>query len=229
MMFNQTVVRAKIHIVDNILFEDLVQKVSNDMALEMHVDGRSLYEEFMKATPIDPALVISDVSLLYAKQPDVIHPVLHIALSADGIEKPIKKDGIISKENIRIFFFLVNNENNPKEQLRMLSSILNIAERDHFIKDVFSSKTPKKIVDYLLHDKHYISFSLAKSAPSHILINKKLMEVTLPKDVLVVFIDRENTSFAPKGNTVLLENDILTIVGEPKSINILYDQFVLSN
>jgi len=110
----------------------------------------------------------------------------------------------------------------------MLSSILNIVERDHFIKDVFSAKTARKIVEYLLQDKRYISFSLTKNEPSQILINKKLMEVDLPKDALVVFIDRKNTSFAPKGNTMLLENDVLTVVGEPKSINILYDTFVLS-
>jgi len=226
--FNQTVVRSQIHIVHNKVFEDLVQEVANSMALELNVDGESLYEEFLKATPIDPALVIPKVSLLYAKQPDIGRPVLHIAMCAEGIEKPIEKDGIISKENIRIFFFLVNNENNPKEQLRMLSSILNIAERDHFIKDVFSAKTARKIVEYLLQDKRYISFSLTKKEPSQILINKRLMEISLPKDVLVVFIDRKNTSFAPKGNTVLLENDVLTIVGEPRSINTLYDKFILS-
>tara|TARA_R110002012_G_scaffold213018_3_gene384091 strand:+ start:6607 stop:8706 length:2100 start_codon:yes stop_codon:yes gene_type:complete len=226
--FNQTVVRSQIHIVDSTIFEDLVQEVANAIALELNVDDKILCEEFLKTTPIDPALVIPEVSLLYAKQPHISHPVLHIALCAEGIEKPIEKDGLISKENIRIFFFLVNDQNNPKEQLRMLSSILNIAERDHFIKDVFSAKTARKIVEYLLHDKRYISFSLTKNEPSHILINKKLMEVSFPKDVLVVFIDRKNTSFAPKGNTVLLENDVLTIVGEPKSINTLYDKFILS-
>ena len=110
----------------------------------------------------------------------------------------------------------------------MLSNILNIAERDHFIKDIFSLKTTKEIIEYLLHDKRYISFTLSKNEPSHILINLKLMEVNLPHDVLVVFIDRKNTAFAPKGKTVLLENDVLTIVGEPKSINTLYDKFVLS-
>jgi Trk K+ transport system NAD-binding subunit len=54
------------------------------------------------------------------------------------------------------------------------------------------------------------------------------MDVKLPPDVLVVFIDRKNTSFAPKGSTVLLENDVLTIIGETGSINKLYDQFILS-
>jgi len=124
--FNQTVVRSQIHIVDYTIFENLVQEVANAIALELDVDDKILCEEFLKTTPIDPALVIPEVSLLYAKQPHIPHPVLHIALCAEGIEKPIEKDGLISKENIRIFFFLVNDKNNPKEQLRMLSSILNI-------------------------------------------------------------------------------------------------------
>lgn len=225
--FNQTIVRSRIHFIDNTLFEDLVQDVANSIALELNVDNTSLNQEFLKTTPIDPALVIPEVSLLYAKKPDIIHPVLHIVLCKKGIEKPVEKHGRIDKEKIKIFFFLVNDENNPKQQLRMLSSLIDIAERDHFIKDMISSKIAREVTEYLLHDKQYISFSLTKSEPSNIFINKKLMEVKLPQDVLVVFIDRENTSFAPKGQTLLLENDVLTIVGERRSINKLYDQFIL--
>tara|TARA_R110002049_G_scaffold1113_2_gene8202 strand:+ start:7723 stop:9822 length:2100 start_codon:yes stop_codon:yes gene_type:complete len=226
--FNQTIVRSHIHFIDNAIFEDLVKDVANSIAQELNVDGNSLNEEFLKTTPIDPALVIPEVSLLYAKKPDTLHPVLHIVLCEESIEKPVEKHGIFSKEKIKVFFFLVNDEKNPRQQLRMLSSILNIAERDHFIEDVFSSKTKEEIIEYLLHEKRYISFPLTKNKPSNMLINKKLMEVKLPQDVLVVFIDRGKTSFAPKGNTVLLENDVLTIIGETESINNLYDQFILS-
>ncbi|MCB0560196.1 MAG: PTS sugar transporter subunit IIA [Lewinellaceae bacterium] len=88
-------------------------------------------------------MVIPEVSLLYAKQPDIIYPVLHIVMCEEGIEKPVEKHAL-SKEKIKIFFFLVNDENNPKQQLRMLSSIIDIAERDHFIRDIFSSKTRRE-------------------------------------------------------------------------------------
>ncbi|MEJ1222416.1 amino acid permease [Sediminicola sp. 1XM1-17] len=225
--FNQTIVRSQIHFIDNAIFEDLVQDVANSIALEINVDGNSLYEEFLKTTPIDPALVIPEVSLLYAKKPDIIHPVLHIVLCEESIEKPVEKHGILIKEKIKIFFFLVNDENNPKQQLRMLSSIIDIAERDYFIKDVFSLKSAKEIIEYLLHDKRYITFPLSKNEPSNIFINKKLMEAILPQDVLVVLVDRDGSSFTPKGKTVFLENDVLTIIGEPRSINKLYDQFIL--
>ena len=226
--FNQTIVHSQIHFIDNAIFENLVQDVANSIALQLNIDANDLNAELLKTTPIDPALVIPEVSLLYAKQADIIHPVLHIVLCKKGIEKPVNKDGILSKEKIKIFFFLVNDENKPKQQLRMLSSILNIAERDHFIKDIISLKTTREITKYLLHDKQYISFQLTKNEPSNIFINKKLMDVKLPQDILVVLIDRNNSSFAPNGKTVLLENDVLTIVGGQRSINKLYDQFILS-
>ena len=110
----------------------------------------------------------------------------------------------------------------------MLSSILNIAERDHFIKDTLSLNSPREIIEYLLQDKRYISFSLSRSEPSQILIDKKLMDVPLPRDVLVVFVDRNHNSFSPRGNTVLKEGDVLTIIGEPGSINRLYDKYIFS-
>lgn len=221
--FNQTIVRSKIHFIEDTKYENLVQDVANSISLELKVDGNSLNEEFLKTTPIDTALVIPEVSLLYAKKPGIIHPVLHIVLCEEGIEK----HGVFSKEKIKIFFFLVNDESSPRQQLRMLSSIIDIVERDYFIKDIFSLKTTKEIIEFLLHDKRYISFPLTKNEPSNILINKKLLEVQLPQDVLIILIDRGNSSFAPKGKTVLLENDVLTIVGEPGSINKLYDQFIL--
>lgn len=226
--FNQTIVRSKIHFIDQADFETLVGEMAQAIARESGVDSAALYEEFLKTTPIDPALVIPEVSLLYAKQPGVSHPVLHIALCETGIEKPVEIHGVSTREKIKVFFFLLNDEEHPGQQLRMLSSILNIADRDHFIKDVLSLRSGREIIEYLLHDKQYISFALSRKKPSRVLIDKKLMDVPLPPNVLVVFVNRKDTSFAPKGNTVLLEGDVLTVIGEPASINQLYDQFILS-
>ena len=227
--FNQTVVRSVIHSIDERKFEDMVVSVADKISSELNLESKSLYEDFLITTPIDPALEIPEVSLLYAKEPDVDHPVLHIVLCEQGIDKPIDKHGVLGKEKIKIFFFLVNDELKPKQQLRMLSGIIEFAERDHFIKDIFSCNSDKEIIEYLLHEKQYISFPIKKGEPSGIFLNKKLMEIKLPDDVLVVFIDRENDSFAPKGNTVLLENDVITIIGKTRSINKLYDQFVISS
>ena len=225
--FNQTIVRSKITFVDEMEFESLVKQVALAVSKELNTENETLQAEFLKTNPIDPALIIPEVSILYAKIPEIEHPTLHIVVSKQGIEKPIQKNGIRTTDVIKVFFFLVNADEKPKQQLRMLSSIIDIAERDYFVKDMLLLKTEREIIEYMLHNKQYISFELTRNSATSEFINKKLMDVKLPQNVLVIFIDRKNTSFAPKGNTVLMENDVLTIIGETSSINYLYDRYIL--
>ena len=224
--FNQTIVRAKISYIDDLDFETLVQQLASSLSSELKVDENTLKSEFLKPTPMASSLLIPEVSILYAMLPNIPHPVLHIVLSKKGINKPVEKNGISSEDSIKVFFFLVSPDENPKQQLRMLSGLLDIAERDYFLQDLLSLKTNREIIEYLLHNKQYVSFQLLKNTSSEEFIGKKLMDVRLPPEVLVVIVDRDNTAFAPKGNTLLLENDILTIIGETSSINLLYDRYV---
>ncbi len=122
---------------------------------------------------------------------------------------------------------MVNAEEKPRQQLRMPGGILDIAERDHFVKDMLSFKSEQPVIEYLLHDKRYISIPLIKNSPAGEFIDKRLMDIQLPGNVLVVFIERNNNTFAPNGKSVLLENDTITVVGEPHSINQMYDRFFL--
>jgi APA family basic amino acid/polyamine antiporter len=45
------------------------------------------------------------------------------------------------------------------------------------------------------------------------MVGKKLMEISFPSDVLVAIVERDGTTITPKGNTELMEIDILTIIG----------------
>ncbi len=225
--FNQTIVRAKVSFAKNLSFGDLIKRVANSISTEINIDSNILEEEFLKSNQVDPVFIIPQVSIHYAKIPEIKHPALHILLSEKGIAKQVNKNGISSKDKINVFFFLVNAAEHPRQQLRMLTGILDIAERDYFVKDVLLLKNQQKVIEYLLHDKRYISIQLIKNSSSEVFINKRLMDVQLPNDVLVIFIERKTTSFAPNGKTKLLENDIITIIGETNSINQMYDRFIL--
>jgi amino acid transporter/mannitol/fructose-specific phosphotransferase system IIA component (Ntr-type) len=225
--FNETIVRSKVTFKNRFLLKDLVKYVAEDIANELNVDSNELAEEFLETNSINSVFLTTEVSVFNAKIPNISHPVLHIVISEKGIKKRISKKGISSVNNIKVFFFLVNAEEQPRQQLRMLSGIMDIVERDHFIKDMISFKTKREVIDYLLHDKQYISFKITKDTPSEIFIDKKLMNVQLPSDVLVALVDRDNTFFAPNGKTVLHENDTITIIGDISSINKMVDQFIL--
>ncbi len=225
--FDETVIRARItHLEKETGFDQLMNHVSGIFATEMHVKKDLLVEEFYGTTSIDPALVIPRVSVLYAKQKGVDHPSLHIVLSERGVNKEVVKNGIFSEDTINVFFFLINPSEESRQQLRMLSRLVDVIERDDFTDKMMSLKNQREIKEYLLHNERYITLHLLPGTEQADMTGKQLKEIEFPAEVLVALVERNGTTFAPNGNTQLLENDVLTIIGEPKSIAQLYSKYM---
>jgi APA family basic amino acid/polyamine antiporter len=180
----------------------------------------------MTTSAIEPALIIPEVSILYAKSEGVDHPSLHVVLSSRGIRKPVGKGGISSEDYIKIFFFLVNPPSDSRQQLRMLSRLVDVIERDEFVEEMFDHKSHRKIKEYLLHNERFFTVRLLPQSTQFELVGKKLKEIKLPPDVLVALIERDMETFAPHGDTVLQEHDVLTLIGEPKSIVLLFEKYL---
>ncbi len=225
--FDQTIIRARItHLTKETSFEQLLQEISSIFAIEMHVRTEDLVREFRTTSAIEPALIIPEVSVLFAKSEGIDHPSLHIVISDDKIDKPVTKHGITSKDYIRIFFFLVNPDKEPRQQLRMLSRIIDIVERKNFVNQILLLNNHRKIKEYLLHNDRYLTIQLLPGTRQADMINQQLKEIHYPSDILVAMIERDGTTFTPNGNTRLQENDLLTIIGEPKSISNLYKRYI---
>ena len=225
--FDQTIIMARITHAENYSsFDQILQYVSGVFSTEMHVRKEDLISEFMTTSSIEPALVIPEVSVLFAKNDGIDHPSLHIVISEKGIRKPVTKSGISSEDYIRIFFFLVNSANQPRQQLRMLSRLIDIVERENFANEIMNYKNHREIKEYLLHNERYISIRLLPGTVQSEMIGKQLKEIKYPQDVLVALVERNSSTFAPNGNTRLMENDVLTVIGEPKSISLLYDKYM---
>lgn len=57
------------------------------------------------------------------------------------------------------------------------------------------------------------------------LVNKKLKEIQLPKQALVSAIKRKDEIIIPDGNTRLIAEDVLTIIGKKKDVAKLVQSF----
>lgn len=225
--FDQTIIRSRITYADpGTGFERLLFYVSGIFSAEMHVKKEDLVNDFLTASAIEPALVIPEVSILFAKKEGIDHPSLHIVLSETGIKKPVEKNGILSEDDIRVFFFLINPAGEPRQQLRMLSRLIDVIERDDFIQEMLRFKNHRKIKEYLLHNERYITLHLVPGTKQSEMIGLQLKEIRFPAEVLVALVERNTHTFAPNGNTRLLENDVLTIIGEPKSIVRLHETYL---
>lgn len=227
--FDEMVVQSKITKLgnDQIAFSKLVDKVSKEFAEEIgNVDEKYIKNEFLKVTSIDPALVIPRVSILYGKLENLEKPMLQIVISNVGVDKPVEKGEISSEDHIRVFFFLLNRTDKPKLQLRILSRLMDIVDRHKFVENICSLVYEREIKEYLLHNDRFITLELIRQTTTEQLIDKMLKDIRFPQDVLVAMIQRSEKVITPRGDTVLKEGDIITIIGEPKGIRLMFDKFI---
>lgn len=227
--FDQMVVQAKITQLgfNDLEFKALVRDVANDFAQSIaNIDAKELKREILKVTSIDPALVIPRVSILHGKVDGLAKPMLHVVLSQKGVEKPMEKGEIAAEDNIRVFFFMLSQTENPKLQLRMLSRLMDIVERENFVDHICSISNEREVKEFLLHNDRYITLELIRDTSTEHLIDKMMKELRFPQDVLVAMVQRNENIITPRGDTLLREGDIITIIGEPKGIKHLFDSYV---
>ncbi|HRW63256.1 MAG TPA: amino acid permease [Bacteroidales bacterium] len=228
--FDETVMRARITYIEReIGFKELVNHVAELFSTETHVNKEKIISEFHTITSIEPALIIPEVSILYAKDENIDHPSLHIVISETGINKPVFKRNILSEDYIKVFFFLINPAKEARQQLRMLSRLVDIVERENFTEDITSIKSHRKIKEYLMHNERYITVHLRQGTVQSEMIGKALKQIKFPSDVLVALVERDSNSFPPHGDTIFAENDVLTIIGEPDSITSLFNLYMQIN
>ncbi|MFP4556429.1 MAG: amino acid permease [Bacteroidales bacterium] len=208
-------------------FNKLVEIVTNDFSKKINLaNPKELKKEILKVTSIDPALVIPRVSILHGKVPDLNKPLLNIVVANKGVKKPIVKGEITSEDDIQVFFFMVSSTHNPKLQLRMLSRLMDIVERPSFIDEVLSAENERELKEYLLHNDRYITLELIPDTSTEHLIDKMLKDIRFPQDVLVAMIQRKERILTPRGDTELKSGDIITIIGEPKGIQLLFNKYI---
>ncbi len=225
--FDQLITNADISFVNKAMllnfktkpYTKLINSVANKISENIKVDKDELITQFLSVKSIDAEFIIPYVSIHFASFDKVDSPFAHIVIAPKGIRKKIAKDDISSEDTIHVFFFIVAPSNDHQLLLRILSRLLDITDRDNFHQAITSKQTAREVKEYLLHHERYISFRLQPTNKACLyFIGKKIKEIDLPKGLLIAIIERRGESITPGGDTVLLEEDILTILGQPEKL-----------
>jgi mannitol/fructose-specific phosphotransferase system IIA component (Ntr-type) len=225
--FDETVIKSKIKILQTPTdLKEILDKVSDNFVAELAIQKEDITNMFSHSLPDESVIALPGVLVFHAKCKNVVHPSLQIVFSkkAIGLTKPF--NGRKVKTPLYVCVFLVNSDENPKQQLRMLSRLLDILERDDIVKALLKMKSHREIKEYMLQNERFVSIKLLKGTPQENMIGRQLKDIELPKDVLVALVERKKITFTPNGSTTLLVDDVLTILGETKSISKLYNEYM---
>ncbi|KAA3606878.1 MAG: amino acid permease [Calditrichaeota bacterium] len=225
--FDETIIKSKISILKTpTIFKNILNKVSDNFCNKLNICKEEDIQKFMHSESDDSLITLPNVLVFHAKFKDVLYPSIHIFISKTPIGGtfPIKDNEL--KTPVQICVFLINSVEKPKQQLRMLSRLLDILEREDIVKTLLNMNSHREIKEYLLQNERFVSIKLLNGTPQEAMVGLQLKEIQLPKDVLIALVERDNKTFTPNGSTILLDNDILTILGEPKSISKLYQEYM---
>ncbi|MGQ1783535.1 MULTISPECIES: amino acid permease [unclassified Saccharicrinis] len=225
--FDETVIKSKIKILKEATdFEEILSNVSDNFCAKLETCKEEVTHKFTHSLPEESVITLPGVLVFHAKFKSVLHPSMQIIVSNTAIDcTMLFKDNEL-KTPIHICVFLINSDENPKQQLRMLSRLLDILEREHLVKAILNMNSHREIKEYMLQNERFVSIKLLKGTPQEVMIGRQLKEIQLPKDVLVALVERNNKTFTPNGSTTLMTNDVLTILGEIKSISKLYREYM---
>lgn len=217
-----------IDIHDEKSFEDVVILASKKLSRILNVDADVLIRPFLEGTMIGATPVSKGAALPHMRMANMPHSELVLVRARKGVIVNLDKD--ISRTStkthkIYAFFFLVSPENNPGQHLRILAQIASHVDNENFLTNWKRARNEQELKELLLRDDRYIRLTVKTDAATGVLSGKAIRDLRLPEGCLIALIHRNERVLVPKGDTVLLDNDTLTIIGYPEGIKELYGQY----
>ena len=180
-----------------------------------------IVKQIMEGTRVGATPVTNDVALPHFRVSNLDQPEMVLMRALKGIHVKLY-DPLTHEEEgeqvVHAIFFLVSPENNPTQHLRMLAQIAGRVDEENFIGEWHSAKDEQELKEVLLHNDNFISLFLSTELKSKILVGKLIKDLHMPEGCLIATLQREGHIIVPKGNTLLMANDRLTIIGEVESI-----------
>ncbi len=202
-------------------FDQVIKKASKILAEEVSYPQEKIENELMQGTKIGATPVSHGVALPHMRLNHIIEPVMLIVRSKSGVGVKLGEEfwGDHTPDGpIHAIFFLISPENNPGQHLRILAKIASRVDEDGFMDDWLSATNQEDLKELLFREEHFTSVKICSSGNSSKLIGKMLKEVKIPEGSLIAIIRREGKTIVPRGSTVLMNGDRLTIIGDREGI-----------
>lgn len=227
--FDELVARS--HVLDissKVGFNNIVSDVSKLLSEFVPLSYENLNKTFLEGTVVGITPVAHGVALPHLRVDGLDQMELVMVRSKPGVHIKFNNPATDSEEEqmLHAIFFFLSPLDNPTQHLRMLAQVARHVESDTFFEDWTIAEDEQQLKEALIHNERFHSIYLHKDTPTESLIGKELREVNMPVGSLVALIRRDQEIIVPRGNTVLKENDRLTVIGEPSSMRKFHKEYI---
>lgn len=201
-------------------FEDIVRQVSKWLSERVPHTVDEIEKQLLDRTHIGSTPVTHGVGLPHLRIDGIEHCEMVIVRSLPGIHIQFT-DPLTGHEvetQLTAIFFLFSPEHDPSQHLRILAQIARRADDENFLREWHSANDEVELKEALLRDEAFLLLTLRRDHATADLIGRALIETDFPKSCLVAMLRRGGRMVIPRGDTVLRENDRLTILGNSSGL-----------
>lgn len=209
-----------------ISYETIIKHASALLAQKLDADVDELHKNFCEAQetgtiPIGRGAAINHVRIDEDKPSEMVLVRIpeNIKISTDGYEL-LNEEKTEDVERLRAIFFLVSSSENSGQHLRILAHLAEMVDTSHFIDRWKNAKNEKELREILLRDERFLNVKISKdNYNTREFIGKKIKDLDLPGESLIAILKREGELRIPHGDTVLEDQDQLSIIGNKEDID----------
>ncbi len=201
-------------------FEDIVRQVSKWLSERVPHTVDEIEKQLLDRTHIGSTPVTHGVGLPHLRIDGIEHCEMVIVRSLPGIHIQFT-DPLTGHEvetQLTAIFFLFSPEHDPSQHLRILAQIARRADDENFLREWHSANDEVELKEALLRDEAFLFLTLRHNHATTDLIGRALRETDFPEGCLVAMLRRGGRMVIPRGDTVLRENDRLTILGNNEGL-----------
>ena len=208
-------------------FEDLATRASQWLALDLPVPASQLAEGFLQGTRMGVTPVTHGAALPHMQLDLLDRSYLLLARVREGVRFDSESHVMNRKSEVPIqaLFFLVSPKADPNQHLSILSRIAGRVDEESFMPEWLEAESDEQLKAALFRNERILVMTLESEQKGSDLIGLRLREVALPDGTLIVMIRRADEQIIPRGDTVLLDGDRLTVIGRAEGISALRERY----
>ena len=227
--FDEIIARSHLLDIDgDINFEDVVLRAAVHLSQVTGVDKEKISKQFLEGTRIGATPVTRGMALPHCRVKGIIQAEMVLVRAKKKIvisfNNPLK-DFQEDVTQVSGIFFFVSPEDNPTQHLRILAQLAERIDSENFYNLWLSAGNEDEIKKIFLADKLFVTFFVRNYLPSRVMIGSMIKDLDFPKGCLVAMIHRKRETVFPKGNTILQDNDRLTVIGNSADLDRVKKQY----
>lgn len=222
-----------IDIEDDSDFIEITRMVSERLASRVNISPGSIFDYFLEdstegALPVGNATALKHIRIDKDIDTEIVLVRIRSGIDLDRQKfEPLSEEEDVAEGKLHCLVFMISSSSKSGQHLRILAHLAEMIDSSDFFERWMHAVDEAELREILLRDERFINITLKQDYITRGLIDKKVKDLELPGESLITIIKRKGRIIFPHGDTVLKENDELSIIGEKTDIDeiksIFYD------